>query len=134
MPEAKTLRLPDGTLFPLGHTAWLIEQARAGRHHVARMVFDGVGGEAPKPVSAFIGNRVGPGAGGASGLGPLTRRAGWPMRLAFHAADGRTATPEYEIEVLQLENGVAPRMVMDFGAFTVRVDMVKIEPIAEPDC
>ena len=56
------------------------------------------------------------------------------MRLAFFTEGSREASPEYEMEIFQLSNGVAPRMVVDYRDFSVVLDIQKIEPIAAPAC
>ena len=56
------------------------------------------------------------------------------MRLAFFPQDSRAAAPEYEIEIDQLDNGVATRMVLDFHAFSVVLTIDKIEAVTAPSC
>ena len=59
-PEAKTLSLPDETLFPVAHTGWLIDRALAGEKRASRFVFDGADGQGPERAVAFIGRRKEP--------------------------------------------------------------------------
>ena len=132
LPEAKTLSLPGETLFPVAHTGWLIDRALAGDRRASRFIFDGADGQGPERAVAFIGQRKEPREGGA--LGPLTDRPGWNMRLAFFPQDSRGGAPEYEIEIHQLDNGVATRMVLDFQAFSVVLTLEKIEAVPPPSC
>jgi hypothetical protein len=134
VPAGKTMALPEGTLFPTGHTAWLIERALAGDRQAPGVVFDGADGQGPRKVIAFIGPRVESGEHGKKGLGALVQRPGWNIRMAFYPLDSRAAAPEYEIEVLQLDNGVAPRVVLDYPQLTVVMTMEKIETIPAPRC
>jgi len=134
VPAGKTMALPEGTLFPAGHTAWLIERALAGDRQAPRVVFDGSDGLGPRKVIAFIGPRVESGRHGKKGLGALVQRPGWNIRMAFYPLDSRAAAPEFEIEVLQLDNGVAPRLVLDYPQLTVVMTMEKIEAIPAPRC
>ena len=131
-PEAKTLSLPADTLFPVAHTGWLIDRAMAGEKRASRFVFDGADGEGPERAVAFISAKKKPRERGA--LGPLADRPGWNVRLAFFPQDSRAAAPEYEIEVDQLDNGVATRMVLDFQAFSVILTLEKIEAVTLPSC
>lgn len=133
-PESKTVNLPAGTLFPVAHTVWLIEQAAAGKRQAPATVFDGAGGEGPQNASAFIGNKVEPMQHGKVARGPLTDRQGWRMRLAFFPAESNTPAPEYEVDALQIDNGVVPRLVIHFPEFSVAMDLETIEPIAAPSC
>ena len=134
VPAGKTMTLPEGTLFPAGHTAWLIERALAGDRQAPRVVFDGTDGQGPRKVIAFIGPRVESGRHGKKGLGALVQRPGWNIRMAFYPLDSRAAAPEFEIEVLQLDNGVVPRLVLDYPQLTVVMTMEKIEAIPPPRC
>ena len=134
VPPGKTMALPEGTLFPAGHTAWLIERALAGDRQAPRIVFDGTDGQGARKVIAFIGPRVESGRHGNKGLGALVQRPGWNIRMAFYPLDSRAAAPEYEIEVLQLDNGVVPRLVLDYPQLTVVMTMEKIEAIPPPRC
>ena len=56
------------------------------------------------------------------------------MRLAFFAEGSRDASPEYEMEILQLANGVAPRMAVDYRDFSIVLEIQKIEPLPVPAC
>jgi hypothetical protein len=53
------------------------------------------------------------------------------MRIAFFEPDGEQAggarTPSYEVSLRYFENGVADDMIMDFGDFTVRAKLMKLE-------
>jgi hypothetical protein len=133
-PENKKITLPEGTMFPIGHMAWLIEQARAGVRQAPRFLFDGTDGTGAQEVDTFIGRKVSPADRGQDRLGPLTDQAGWIMRMAFYPVGGRKSVPEYEIEVLQLENGVAPRMTLDYENFSIIMELKKIEAVPAPDC
>jgi hypothetical protein len=133
-PEATKMTLPAGTRFPVTHSIWLIERALAGDNQAPSVVFDGSDGEGPQQVTAFIGRRLEPSEHSKTTLGPLAEHVGWNMRLAFFPTDSRTASPEYEMEVLQLINGVAPRLVLDYRDFTVVLDIKKIEPLPTPTC
>ncbi len=134
VPPGKTVALPEGTLFPAGYTAWLIERALAGDRQAPGTVFDGADAQGLRTVIAFIGPRVESGRHGKKGLGALVQRPGWNIRLAYYPLDSRAAAPEFEIEVLQLDNGVAPRLVLDYPQMTVIMTMEKIETIPAPRC
>ncbi len=134
VPENKKITLPEGTMFPIGHMAWLIDQARAGIRQAPRFLFDGADGTGPQEVDTFIGRRVSSADRGQALLGPLTDQAGWIMRMAFYPVGGKGSVPEYEIEVLQLENGVAPRMTLDYENFSIIMELKKIEAVPAPNC
>ncbi|MEE8393508.1 MAG: DUF1849 family protein [Rhodospirillales bacterium] len=132
-PEAKTIPLPAGTMFPAGHMAWLIDQALAGQRQAPRAVFDGIDGDGAWKVIAFIGPRVVPDKS-RDVSAPLLERPGWKMRLAFYPLDSKASEPEYEVEVMQLDNGVATEIVLDHRMFTAIFKLEKIEAVPPPDC
>ena len=132
--ETKSVALPPGTRFPVAHALWLIERALAGDHQAPSVVFDGTDGEGPQRVATFIGRKIAAKDHGRGAIGPLADQAGWTMRLAFFPEGGTEASPEYEMEILQLANGVAPRMVIDYRDFSVVLEIQKIESIPAPSC
>lgn len=135
LPEVKTMSLPEKTLFPVGHTSWLIDRATAGDRQAPRHVFDGADGGGPQEVVAFIGPLTAPDANSPKNLpDALVKRPGWNIRLAFYQMDSQDAEPEYEAEVMQLDNGVARRMILDYRDFTVILELEKIEAINQPSC
>src|SRR5262249_39742251 len=85
-PEAKTLQLPTGVMFPSAHTIFLIDKAQAGENFVSTHIFDGATVENAVLVSAVIGAKVEPDAEAAK-KSPLLNRPGWRVRLAFFPAD-----------------------------------------------
>ena len=133
-PKGKAVALPPGTRFPIAHAIWLIDRAIAGATQAPSAVFDGTDGEGPQNVTAFIGRKVEAKANRQATLGVLVEQAGWTMRLAFFNEDSKDASPEYEMEIFQLANGVAPRMVVDYRDFSVVLEIQKIESIPLPSC
>ncbi len=133
-PTDKTHTLPPGTMFPVGHLDWLVDQAMAGARQATRIIFDGNDGKGPRQVVAFIGPRVAPGERQSKDLGPLAERPGWSVRLAFYPVDSMVSVPEYEVQVVQLDNGVADAMVLDFGSFKVNLSLEKVEALPPPVC
>lgn len=138
IPEGRKIPLPEGTLFPIGHTAWLIDKARAGERQLSTPVFDGADGEAPQQVSAFIGAKFKPGQQvpmeKLKALGPLAQAAGWKIRMGFYELDSHASAPDYEIEILQLENGVTSSMLLEYPDFSVVLTLEQLEEIPSPDC
>ena len=138
IPEGKSIPLPETTKFPLGHTAFLIKRAQAGDRLVPAIVFDGADAGGPQEVTAFIGRKQHAseviGKVSVESLGPLADRAGWKIRMAFYKLDSQGAIPEYEVEALQLENGVTPWILLDYHDFSVVMKMIKLEAILPPKC
>ncbi len=134
VPDKKNFKLPKNSIFPIGHMTLLIDRALAGDNQVSRPVFEGTEGVGSQTVSAFIGSTIGPEKHGWNTKGPLMNRIGWKMRLGYYKAESQSLTPEFEIELLQLDNGVVPHLVQVFPAFTLLVNLKKIEKLPMPTC
>jgi EipB-like len=140
-PEATTLTLPAGTLFPTAHTLLLIARARAGDQLVTRKLFDGSDLANAAQVTAFIGPLLAPGAIG-KGEAPMPKsallaRPSWRIRLAFFpaaAAPATGGTPDYEETIRLLDNGVVGEMLFDYGDYTIRAKLDDIEALPRPTC
>jgi EipB-like len=132
-PEAQTLKLDPGVLFPSAHTILLIDSARAGENFVSRLVFDGATDENAVQVSAVIGHKV-TADSAAETRSPLLERPGWRVRLAFFPVDATAEKPDYELGMRLLDNGVSQDMVIDYGEYSIRAKLDDIEPLSKPNC
>lgn len=130
-PDATTLPLPAGSLFPSGHTVRLIEAALAGKTFLSEKVFDGGTVEGAYTVTGGIGKmRPAP----SDERNPLLRKRWWPVRLAFFPPDGDSALPDYELGMELGENGVARAMILDYGNFVIRARLEKLEALPRSTC
>lgn len=134
VPESKIFDLPTGTIFPITHTMKLIAAAQDGQRLDQRFVFDGSSFDGPQQMTAFIGKEQPPEPRTQSVLGPLATRRGWPVRMAVFPIGSQAAEPSFEIEILQLDNGVARRMVLELGEFSLLLELQALEAIATPSC
>ena len=136
-PEAATLTLPPGTIFPTAHTLALIRRAEAGDTLVLRKVFDGATVDNAGQISAVIGPKLRPGPskpGDKLPKSPLLDRPSWRMRLAFFPADSKQEAPDYELGMRLLDNGVSQDMTLDYGDYVIRARLDDIEPLPKPHC
>jgi len=134
-PEAVEFPLPKDTRFPVAHTYFLIERARAGASQAESYIFEGTAVEGAKLLVAFISPLSAEAKAVVAELGgDLLGRPGWNFRLAYFDPQSQTGEPLYEVEADMLDNGVAPRWVLDYGAYAVEMNLSKIEPLAKPDC
>lgn len=136
-PEKIKIPLPKGTLFPLAHTSSLIEGALAGERQVSNTLFDGSHQGALK-VTAFIGEKMlyGEHITKKQGelLGPLTQRPGWNIRMGFYELDSYNSMPAYEMEIIQLDNGITPSLIIDYQDFTIILTQERLISSPPPDC
>jgi hypothetical protein len=128
-PEAKELPTPPGTLLPNTHTIAALNAARAGQRLLVAPIFDGTSADGAQQTTTFLspwqGPQPVPEAPSLAALGSSR------MRIAFFEPDaeqaGGASTPSYEVSLRYFENGVADDMIMDFGEFTVRAKLVRLE-------
>jgi hypothetical protein len=137
-PERNTLTLEPGVIFPTAHTLLLIERALAGDQFVSRKVFDGAAMENAGQVTAVIGAQLKPTPGAGKPLdSPLLQRPSWRMSLAFFGADAGKSdadTPDYELKMRVLDNGVSQEMWLDYGDYVLKAKLDEIEALPRPSC
>ncbi|HML11459.1 MAG TPA: cell envelope integrity EipB family protein [Stellaceae bacterium] len=65
---------------------------------------------------------------------PVLQRPGWRIRLAFFPSDPNSETPDYELGMLLLDNGISRDMTIDYGDYTINAKLIRIEPLGKPHC
>jgi len=134
-PKAKAFPLPAGTLFPAAHTRLMIESALAGKTQFQSHIFEGTDVEGAKLLVVFISPMSEAGKMIQKNLGgDFANHQGWNFRMAYFDPKSQTSAPQYEIDVDQLDNGIALRWVLDYTSHAVEMKMVKVEQIKNPDC
>lgn len=121
---------PD-EIFPTHHTLMVIEKALAGEKFFTRRVFDGADERGDADASAFIGAMVQPDPKKNWGEGvkdkSLVAHPSWAVRFAYYKPDQTDGAPDYEMEMVLLQNGIAPVMTLDYGDFAIRGELVALE-------
>ncbi|MBF0169441.1 MAG: cell envelope integrity EipB family protein [Alphaproteobacteria bacterium] len=130
-PEERTIRLPKGTLFPSAHTKLILSEAALGKTSLQRVVYDGASLDSPQEVNALIGSPRKPQAKPSN---PLLAGASWPSHMAFFDIKAKDGLPAYELSLRYFENGIADDVIEDYGNFSVRSLLSKIDPLPRPDC
>jgi hypothetical protein len=131
-PEARTIKLPKGTLFPTAHTIRLIETANKGGRILSRPLFDGQGEEGALETSAQIGRPLTPEAAAISS--PLLTSPAWPMRMAFFPMGSTDPLPEFEMSLNYHANGVAEDIEQIFKTFSLKGRLESIEILPRTKC
>ncbi|BAE51636.1 cell envelope integrity EipB family protein [Paramagnetospirillum magneticum] len=131
-PEARTIKLPKGTLFPTAHTIRLIETANKGGRILSRPLFDGQGEEGALETSAQIGRAVTPQT--AAVTSPLLNSPAWPMRMAFFPMGSTDPLPEFEMSLNYHANGVAEDIEQIFKTFSLKGRLESIEILPRTKC
>lgn len=131
-PEARTIKLPKGTLFPTAHTIRLIETANKGGRILARPLFDGQGEEGALETSAQIGRATA--SQPASVSSPLLNSPAWPMRMAFFPMGSTDPLPEFEMSLNYHANGVAEDIEQIFKTFSLKGRLEALEMLPRSKC
>ncbi|MCW3477268.1 cell envelope integrity EipB family protein [Limobrevibacterium gyesilva] len=116
VPEDTTRPLPEGTLFPMAHTAAILDAAKAGKKFLALPLFDGTGAEGAQDSSIAITSWVGP---AESKWPELAKLPSGRVHVAFFDRSSASQQPDYEVGMRYWENGVADDLTMDFGDFVM---------------
>ena len=117
-PEAKTVKLPPGTLLPMAHTNAIIEAARAGKKFVGIPLFDGTSDKGAQDTNITIVDWKPAGAAGKDWQ-DLLKLPSTHVHVAFFDRGPEVTTPEYEVGMRYWENGVGDDLRMDFGDFVM---------------
>jgi hypothetical protein len=115
-PAGSTKKLPPGTLFPMMHTAAIIDSAVAGKRFLAVPLFDGTGDAGAQDTFVTITSW------GSAPTAPPASLAGMPsgtVHVAFFDRGGKSNSPDYEVAMRYWANGVADHLAMDFGDFVM---------------
>ncbi len=136
VPEGGSFELPEGAVFPVGHTRELIRQARRKTKFFKAVVFDGSDSEGPVDINSFIGE-LPPSKKIASGKkinSELLEGPAWPVRMAVFPVLSESPTAEYEMSMVFHDNGIVSDMDIDYGNFSVRQELTALEEIEPSNC
>jgi len=133
-PDTPDITLIPGTVFPTQHFIDLIDAGRTGVGIVNRRVYDGSGPSGIYDTVAFLGVARDPSRDGEAGARLAAEKA-WRARVAYFAVgpsrnNEKTdpgGLPEYEVGFRLHENGVATDIVLDYGTFSVRGSLRRLE-------
>jgi len=123
LPDDAVKKLPVGTLFPMAHTAAILDGAAAGKRFLAIPLFDGTVESGVQDSSIVILNVKKPTPNRYPALSSLSSTR---VRLAFFDREPPSETPDYEVAMTYWENGVADDLQMDFGDFTVDANLSEL--------
>ena len=130
-PEARTVPLPPGTIFPTEHMQTVLASARSGERLVSHAVFDGSGFDALTQVTAVIGQ---PRADGKSEEEKEDARRSWPVSMAYYDAAKGDDLPDFEVAFVLDDDGVLRELVLDYGEFRLNAVLEDLERLPPPDC
>ena len=128
----------SNTLFPAHHTLQLIERARKGEKFFSVNVFDGADEKGFSEISSFISKAIESKAvieKTSSGKeNQLLNVKAWPIRMAFFAPHSETGSPDYEMDMTLLDNGIIKTMTIDYGDYSMTADLVEVKALSPAKC
>ena len=130
-PRREEILLDADTLLPTEHTLRLLEQARLGKRFFRAKVFDGSELEPGSLVSAVIGA---PKSDKPPLDLPVLSGEYWPIRLAFFKPGQTESRPDFEMSLDLLANGIARRMLLDYGDIRVALTLDRLETLDVKAC
>lgn len=139
-PEARSLNIDSGALFPVQHMAALIAAARNGERLFSAVLYDGTeGGEKTYATTAVIGDPIqGEAADGGAEADSLAGLTRWPVALSYFEQDATDAdgaqVPLYEMRFELVENGVARDLVLDYGDFALKGELASLDLVPAARC
>ncbi|MGF1608203.1 MAG: EipB family protein [Kiloniellales bacterium] len=134
-PEAKTVTLPKGTVFPSQHNFQVIDAAEAGELPLWRTVFDGSGdSNGLYGVNVALAAAVPPGAELSLDVPLVQDVPSWRLVVAYFDPEDETAPPSFEQQLRLFANGVVDELVLDYGEFTLDAELADLQPLPPPDC
>ena len=124
-PHDSTSTLPAGTVFPMAHTAAIVNAARERKHFASLPLFDGTDQDGAEDSFIVVLDWKTPIQTKWAGLStlPSTR-----VSIAFFDHAAASVTPTYEVSMRYFENGVADDMKMNFGDFVMGAKMKEFTP------
>ena len=126
LPKDTTMKLPQGTLFPMAHTSAIIAAAEAGKRFLTLPLFDGTDDAGVEDSSIVILDWKQPEPNKfplLAGL-PSTR-----VRLAFFDHSPTAEVPSYQVGMRYWQNGAADNLQMDFGDFVMNGKLNELTPL-----
>ncbi len=140
-PKEKVLDIKRPVLFPVEHSIRLLEAAKAGKKLFTVDLFDGSEkGEKVYATTAALGGLqpagVNAGLTKVASAASLDALGAWPVALSYFEVGGkrRDGVPNYELSFLYFENGVSRKLFIDYGTFSMRGKLVKLEMLPQKQC
>jgi hypothetical protein len=137
-PKPSKVDVDGIAVFPTDHMLRLITAAKSGERIVEIRLYDGSdGGEKIFDTTALIGTPVSPErrpveeASAKAGLAAMTR---WPVSISYFEPGNGERTPVYVLSFDMFENGVSGALKLDFGDFSLKGELKRLEMLKEADC
>ncbi len=120
-PANRVMTMPPGTLFPMAHTAAILDAGAQGRKFFSVPLFDGTTDDGAQHTFVVILGRDGPLV-----KNPFPGLAGYAstnVDIAFFERKNSDQNPDFRSQIQYYDNGVANDIMMDFGDFVMRGEL-----------
>ena len=138
MPSDLKFDLPVGALFPVAHTARLIEAARRGDKIMNAVVFDGSDDQGPVEINAVMSPQKvqkfdAPYSPKYVDM-DLLKSPVWSASLAVFSLGSSDPVADYELNMTLLENGIVREMNVDYHDFSIEQKLVALQKLPQEEC
>jgi len=140
-PVKKNSKMPLNSLFPTIHLVKMIDRAKRGEKVFEAPLFDGGDGGKVYQTTSFIGREKAPGSSKLEGkVDDKARKIveslkSWPVNISyFEGKTGGEETPVFEFSFDLYENGVASKIFIDYGDFSMKGKLNSLELLDEAGC
>lgn len=143
LPAEATLELPPGTIFPVQHTRRILDAAMHDKRRDRSVIYDGNEDQKVLTAVTFIGKRNAPDSlklpGESDQIRQLVKLPSWPVSIGYFddskSEDGTgEQMPEHQVNFTMFENAVAANLVLDYGDFTLKGDLVSLDYLPQETC
>jgi hypothetical protein len=135
---SKTFSVDGTAIFPTAFQRKLMQDAEKGETRSVSLVYEGSDDEKPSRAISFIGVKkqgsVVPSGADATTLDVLNKLPYWPVTVSYYDAKATgDDQPTYSASFNMLENGVSTDLVLDYGSYSLKgklekIEMLKVEP------
>ena len=139
-PSPANANCRESVVFPVQHSIELLAAAKAGKALLNARLYDGSEtGTKVYDTTAAIGaaREVGSGTFGTAGDGGvLAGLRAWPVSISYYEPSAAVGdgTPAYEMSFLMFENGIARKLMIDYGTFSLNGKLAKLELLPRGAC
>lgn len=138
IPNIKEFTLSADTVFPMMYQTKLLSEAEKGKVRNTEQVFEGTDGENAYRVITIIGKHKPTAALSVDASKPESVLKGlmaWPMSTSyFPQVDDQNTQPLYQSHYTMYANGVTSDLLFDYGTYTLKGALVKLELINSTPC
>ncbi len=137
--ENKTFEIVADAIFPTAWQKQLMIAAEKGESRAAAVVFEGSDDQKSTRAIGFIGakkpvGKITSGADAAT-LDRLNKIPYWPVTVSYYNLDAKgDEPPTYSASFNMLENGISTELVLDYGSYSLKGKLEKIEMLKVETC